>query len=280
MSTQRSTRILLGLVGAATVAALVVPSAAFARGPGPGGGGGGGGGGGEETTANSLSVPAVFVGTDPFGLTCDGSVKPPDGQTPTTGFTLPGYYYVQGVNTWQAQCSEGATSATATAEWGDNLSGDAKLKVGSPIRVELGLFESPATAMTGWEVVKLEPAQLDRVSPYGTLATETSPGVFTSTPLTTLPNRVWAPGTLKIYSVATPEPPVFDGAATAEINATGKVVFGYNLRVTAPGNYTIEYTFPAVTMTGIDAGLIINDGHTAQLTIAVIAGGGGGGGRR
>ncbi|HYO20747.1 MAG TPA: hypothetical protein VES02_18990 [Dermatophilaceae bacterium] len=272
MSTHRSSRVLLGLVGAATVAALVVPGAAFAKGPG-----GGGGGGGEETTANSLSVPAVFVGANPFSLTCDGTWKSPDGQTPKSGYTLAGYYYVQGVNTWQAQCDDGLEVATATAAFGDNLTGTAKKAVGSPIRVEIGLFESPATPMTGWDVVKLEPSQLDRVSPYGTLATETSLGVFASNPVTTLPTRVWAPGTLKVYLQSTPGSPVVNTSATAEINSTGKVVFGYNLKVTAPGTYVIEYTFPAVTITTVPKGTITNEGHTVSLPIVVTSGGGGGG---
>ena len=273
MSTHRSSRVLLGLVGAATVAALVVPGAAFAKGPGSGGGGGGGG---EETTANSLSVPAVFVGANPFSLTCDGTSESPDGQTPATGYTLAGSYYVQGVNTWQAQCDDGLEAATATAAFGDNLTGTAKKAVGSPIRVEIGLFESPATPMTGWDVVKLEPSQLDRVSPYGTLATPVDEG-FVSNPVTTLPTRVWAPGTLKVYLQSAPGSPVVNTSATAEINSTGKVVFGYNLKVTAPGTYVIEYTFPAVTITTVPKGSITNEGHTVSLPIVVTLGGGGGG---
>ena len=38
---------------------------------------------------------------------------------------------------------------TATAEWGDNLAGDAKLKVGQPIRVELGLFDDTGVTNAG-----------------------------------------------------------------------------------------------------------------------------------
>lgn len=254
------------------VIALLLPTTVLAKGPG------GGGGGGEETTANSLSVPAVFVGTNPFGLICDGIAKSPDGQTPATDYALPGYYYVQGRNTWQAGCTQGATAATATAAFGDNLTGTAKKSVGSPIRVEIGLFESPATPMTGWDVVKLEPSQLDRVSPYGTLATPVEDG-FASNPVITLPTRVWAPGRLKIYLKDTPGSPVEDTAATAEINSTGKVVYGYNLRVTAPGTYVIEYTFPAVTINSVPKGDISTDRHTVSLKIVVIAGGGGGGKR-
>ena len=56
-----------------------------------------------------------------------------------------------GVNKWQAQAYTyvGTTVKTGTAEWGDNLSGDAKLKVGSPIRVELGLFDDTGVSLHG-----------------------------------------------------------------------------------------------------------------------------------
>ena len=57
-------------------------------------------------------------------------------------------------------------------------------------------------------------------------------------------------------------------------------MFGYNLRVTAMGTYRIDYSFPTVTITGIDAGSISLDTHTASLLINVIAGGSGGGGKR
>jgi hypothetical protein len=273
-------RILKGVVGALAVAALMVPGAA-AKGPGGGGGHGGGGGGGGtgEVAPNSLSVPAVFVGgTNPYGLTCDGAwFSVPTGD-PYTGYTLPGYYYVQGVNSWQATCGY-ATSATVTAEWGDNLGGDARLKTGSPIRVEIGLFDTTPNAYTGWVVQKLEPAQLDRVSPYGTLATDTGTG-YVSNPLTPFgETRVWAAGaTLSIVATDTGVP-VYVGPATAEINSTGRIVYGYNLRVPAAGDYTITYTFPNVTIVGTDLGTIGPDGDSVSFTVTVTPGGGKGGGK-
>jgi hypothetical protein len=284
-------RVLLGVVGAATVAALTVPGAALAK--GPGGGGGGGGGGGEEPLGKSLAVPAVFVGQNPYALTCDLQGVAPSG-VPATGFTLPGWFYVQGVSTWRAGCVNGATSATAEADWGDNLTGSASLRVGSPIRVEMGLLAASADGaalpeMTGWMVRKLEPDQLDRVSPYGILATPTDTG-FEAPGTSPYPEtRVWTAGaTLRIYPQDTPSAPVYAGPASAEINSTGRVVFGYNLRVKAAGAYVIEYTFPGVTLTGIspaedpDVQMGITEPNTVWLLIEVgsSAGGGGGGGPR
>lgn len=282
-------RVLVGLVGAATAAVLMVPGAAFAKGPGGGGGGGGGGSPGEETVSHSLSVPTVFVGgSNPFGLTCDGSAKEPTGD-PQTGFPVDGsaYFYVQGVNTWQAGClqGEGYGSATANVAWGDNLAGDAKLKVGMPIRVEIGLFVNNTVmtdlpALTGWDVLKLEPDKLDREALYGTRAVaDPSTGLFSSVPQTPYPEmRVWAAGaTLTITKVGATTPVVDHQPAGAEVNATGRVVYGYNLRVSELGQYVIAYHFPGVTLSGTDVGSV--DASTATLIVSVGSGGGGGGGR-
>lgn len=280
MTARMGRRVLTGLVSALAVAALVVPTAA-AQGPGGGGGHGGGGGGGGtgEVAPNSLSVPAVFVGgANPYGLVCDGATyKLPEASgDPYTGYTLAGYYYVQGVNSWQATCAESVTSATVDAEWGDNLGGDARLKVGSPIRVEVGLFDTAPNTYTGWLVQKLEPAQLDRVSPYGTLATGDATTGWVSNPTTPYPEtRVWAAGaTLSIVSVDTGTS-VYQGPATAEVNSTGRVVYGYNLRVPTAGDYTITYTFPGVTIQSVDLGGF--SGNSVTYTVTVAPGGGGGG---
>ena len=61
--------------------------------------------------------------------------------------------------------------------WGDNLAGDAKLSTGSPIRVEIVLTNRddysvniPAGTLQGYDVIKLQPSTLDRLSAYGHLA--------------------------------------------------------------------------------------------------------------
>lgn len=278
-------RLVTIVVGALLCAALV-PSTAVAR--GPGGGGGGGGGGGEVTTPNSLSVPAIMVGGGFTGVTCPvgapGPLVEPTGD-PSSGFPidLDAYYYVQGVNTWQAQCYT-ATSATATAAWGDNLAGDAKMSVGSPIRVELGLFDSTGVSMAGYTVVKLDPNALDRESKYGTLATALDGGGSAATPTTFSPVRVFDAGvTFSIQNVGSGAYVVQPGTnPTAEINATGAIVYGYNLRVTTPGDYSITFTIPSVTISGTDIGTYTTsptEPDTVALTITVTGGGGGGGHR-
>ncbi len=292
MSVRMTVGFLRGVVVALAVAALAVP-AATAKGPGGGGGHGGGGGGGGgggtgEVTANNLSVPAVLVGSHGFSITCDGEDRAPTGD-PYTGYSVDGYYYVQGFNTWQAACvTADADAVTATAAWGDNLTG-AKLKVGSPIRVEIGLYDADADArnLTGYTVVKLEPGELDRISPYGTLASGDPSEGFSASPLTpfsvvdengvtTYETRVFdAAASMAIHRLEDGVPGelvVSDEPAGAEVNATGRIVYGYNLRVKAAGTYRITYTFPSVTISG-------STDHTVSIDIDVVPGGGQGGGK-
>jgi hypothetical protein len=202
---------------------------------------------------------------------------PPSG-TPENLFPIntSAYYYVQGVHKWQAQCTVVAkgTPIHVVGEWGDNLTGDAKLKAGSPIRVELLMFDESAIYQ-GYSVVKLEPSTLDRLSKYGTLATPDGSGGYNATPGSTrvVVHDSEAQMTITNASggVVASENPI-----TPEINATGKIVYGYNLRVPAAGQYVITFKMPNVTFTGCDAGTCIND--TATLPITVGSGGSGGGG--
>ena len=188
-----------------------------------------------------------------------------------------GNYYVQRDATWQAPCKV-VSSVNAIGAWGDNLAGDAMLKVGSPIRVELVLWDNSgqSSGQQGYKVIKLEPAELDRVSAYGHLAVDNGDGTFRATP-TDLGAIVHDPAaTLRIERVSDGFV-VFQGAASGEINATGKIVYGYNLRVTEAGAYRITYTLPKVSLDSCDAGDCA--GGTASLVITVGAGGGGGGGK-
>ncbi len=275
------------IVGAMLCAALVT-SSVLAKGPGgkPGG----------ETLSNNLSVPTIMIRGGFTGVTCGLSLVAPTG-TPLSGYELAGSYYVQGVHKWQAPCVT-ATSAMARAEWGDNLSGDAKLSVGSPIRVELGLINQVAgddptqwlddTSMQGYTVLKLEPSKLDRESAYGTLATPVYNELGEQTGWTAtaenLAARVFdAEVTFSVRNLATGTYVVPLGSnPTAEINATGKVVYGYNLRVTQAGQYQITFVLPSVDITGVDVGTYVQDPagpDTVTLVITVAGSGGGKGGK-
>lgn len=278
---------------AVALSALLIPAATFAQGKPPNPGGGSGGGNKPPTEAGfSLSVPAIMAGgPGTFALNCPSNVwstltapsKDPrpyaaacaetqDGQVCVDA----GHYYVQRDAAWQAPCTTTVSAVPATGAWGDNLVGEAKLKVGSPIRVELVLWDASGLSggQQGYKVIKLEPAELDRVSDYGHLAAG-SLGAFSARP-TDLGAIVHDPrATLKIEQVGGAV--VFEGVAGSEINATGKIVYGYNLRVSTAGTYRITYTLPNVSLMGCDAGVCT--GNTASLDIEVGIGGGGGGGK-
>ncbi len=238
-----------------------------------------------ESATNNLSVPTFVIrGGGLTNITCATdtnwpAIVPPTG-TPKDGYPVSplDYYFVQGVNKWQAPCATWDATAMkvpVTAAWGDNLTGDAKLKAGSPIRVELVLSYDSIDTVDGYEVVKLFPDALDRESSYGTLAMADGLGGWEATPSQFVPLVYDQAAWLNIVNNTGFE---VDEAATAEINATGKVVYGYNLRVPTAGTYQITYTLPNVDIQSADAGFC--SGQTCTLLITVTGGGGSGGGKR
>jgi len=259
-----------------------------------------------EAAAQNLSVPTIMVGTPPGALNCTAELGVPTLLAPPTGTPLTGYevdptayYWVQKVHIWQAQCFQ-AAGASVWGNWGDNLEGDAKLKVGSPIRVEIVLTnEVPypdLTPLLGYSVIKLEPSKLDRDSAYGHLAEQDATLAWLAFP-TEFPDVAvdhlaqWlvhdSQITFSVQNLTTGVYAVPPGTnPTAEINATGKVVYGYNLRVGVAGPYRITFTTsPLVHFMGQDAakGAVVDtdgDGlfEEAYIDIAVTTGGGGGGG--
>jgi len=228
---------------------------------------------------NNLSVPAIMVAGVAGGYTNCGGTTEWSTLIEPTGTPLSGYpigpldsYFVQKVHKWQAQCMTGPAGGAVEvyAAWGDNLGGDAKLRAGSPIRVELVLTAPYAEPGYGYEVLKLEPDKLDRLSAYGTLATDGAATAVSMTP-------VVHDGGARLLITG---PNDFEEGAdplTPEINATGKVVYGYQLIAPEPGQYVITFAMPNVYVGGCDVGTC-DDGETASLTITVGGGGGGGGG--
>jgi len=287
--TSKTLKSAIWLTLAAGALTLAAGGTAFGKGPGSGGGGGGGGPPTSEASQN-LSVPAILVGS--LGtLVCGASdltpsvLVPPTG-TPLTGYEVPGYYWVQKVHTWQAQCFNAAVGTVSVfGGWGDNLTGDASLKTGSPIRVELVLtnttdFSATTPIMQGYNVIKLEPSKLDRESAYGHLAAYNEQTLSYDDIPVDVGQASWVVHDkfmmLSVEHVASGTFPVPLQALAPEINATGKIVYGYNLRVAAAGTYRIRYYAPSVTFTGVDAGTF--DDNNAYLDIVVGGGGGGGGG--
>lgn len=292
--TSRNLRSAIWLTLAVSVLAFAAGGTAYAKGPG-----GGGGGPPTSEASQNLSVPAILVGS--LGtLVCGGSEFTPSALVTPTGtplntYEVPGYYWVQKVHTWKAQCFDAIVgSVSVFGAWGDNLTGDASLKAGSPIRIELlltnmtdyqGTVELPGAipsgTLQGYNVIKLEPSKLDRESAYGHAAGGDANSGWTNIPVD-VPQASWVVHDkfmmLSVEHVASGTFPVPLQAIAPEINATGKIVYGYNLRVTAAGTYRVRFYAPSVTFTGVDAGTF--DANNAYLDIVVGGGGGGGGGKK
>lgn len=237
----------------------------------------------EEEGSNNLSVPAIFVpGTagSPFTGTCTAEDDSQDPSGPmgvdSDGDGVPDEhldYYVQGVASWQADCdSAAADTISVMAEWGDNLT-NAPLKARTPIRVEIGFLTFAPIPMPGYIVEKLDPTLLDRESHYGTLGDEVAdfPEV-----------RVWDSGVLldirsKDGTVVVANNIPF----SAEVNSTGRIVYGFNWQQPVAGEYTITVFAPQINVASADAGTVV-DSHTVTLDVTVgnKGGGGKGGGGR
>ncbi len=279
---QRRHRALLGFTAVALSGVLMASTTASAKGgpPHPPGE--------EETGSNNLSVPAIFVpdaSGSPFTGTCPSAAVDPSGVkgVDTNADGVPDEhldYYVQGVATWQSECTTAAANAiTVGAEWGDNLT-NAPLKAGTPIRVEIGFLADPSGySMTGYNVVKLDPTLLDRESHYGTLG-----GAQTPFPEV----RVWNSGvTLDIRSTNGSIVPANNIDFVAEVNSTGRVVYGFNWQQPVAGNYVIKVHAPSVLLGTTDAGTLSDsdsdgdyDTVALEVTVGNKGGGGGGGGGR
>lgn len=200
----------------------------------------------EEEAGNNLSVPGKFVGTGgpALRLPCLSVPSVPMG---SRCIYYPDYWCQKTDATWQAACTTAIADKTTkvTADWGDNLTGDGRLKAGKPIRVEVNLTDNLSGSQPGYIVTKLNPEVEDRLATYGTRGD----------PYDTLnaPFSVFDSGAkLTIESCSntaceTPKHLLTVNPMTAEINSTGNIVFGYNWgtggRRTAPATGIYKLTF-------------------------------------
>ena len=232
-----------------------------------------------EEAGNNLSVPAIFVPSVGVGTSSctagDDTVLPTPGQEDPADGAFPGYW-IQGEDLWQADCATAAANTvTAGAEWGDNLT-NAPLKAGTPIRTEIGLLaDAAASPMTGFGVDKLTPSLEDRYATYGT---NDGSGIASYPEV-----RVWNAGATLSIVRNTDDFVVYDGLFTAEINSTGRVVYGYNWQKPTAGEYTVTFHAPTVILGSTDAGTLVDsdadgDLDSVELTVNVGNKGGGGGG--
>jgi len=261
----------IGIFASTTALLAASMTGAFSA---PGGVRGPGGGEEEEEGFKNLSVPAVYVGSVGVGTpTCtdlDDTLLPDPlaigTVDPVSGELLFPTYWIQGEDTWQADCVVTTESVLTTPAWGDNLAG-APLKIRTPIRVEVGLLADAASyQMTGFGVDKLTD-ELDRYATYGT---DDGAGIPNYTEV-----RVWGAGsTYSIQNLDTLSYPVPAGTPmSAEINSTGRIVFGAQFTTQTSGKYQITFTSP-----NVDIDTVGNHSTSIDITVGTAAGGGGKGG--
>lgn len=251
---------------------------------------GGPGGGEEEEGGNNLSLPTRYVpdttGAPVSSIGCDvladNFAPGDDGQMATFPPEDPVYWVQKTAATWSGDCVTGGTGVEVSADWGDNLTGDAPaIKSGKPIRVEVSLTQTndDTGPHTGYEVLKLTD-ELDRLATYGTDGTTLSQNY-----------RVWDAGASLMIETcadtlcASPQPLLQENPMLAEINSIGAVVYGYNWGTKkdapAPGIYKITFQANNTTIRdAVDAKASYGacDGKTCTWVIVTLAPGGGQGG--
>jgi hypothetical protein len=215
--------------------------------------------------APALRIPSAYELTAPSGPECT---------------QFPGYWCQKTLAMWQAEWNE-AASIEVTAVWGANLLGDAPLKSGRPIRVEMVLTESGGGTGAGYVVTKLTPELDDRVATYGTAGT-----------IQNTEYVVWdAQAQLSIERctdascTTTAGPAVYFGPMSAEINSIGKVVYGYNWGTAGkgtaaePGVYKLTFSVPERTaIVSVPGAAPCPQSNCAFVIIEVTQAAGGGGG--
>lgn len=255
------------LLATAIILALAATPTVFAKGkPIPG-----------DETGNNLSFATIFVpstvGAPTLRLPAFSEPMAPSGPQCTQ---FPGYWCQKTDATWQAEWKQAATASVAAA-WGANLLGDAPLKAGRPIRVEMGLTESGGDPGVGYVVNKLTPELDDRLATYGTNGTTQSTSFV-----------VWDAGAMLLVekcaapdcSATTPNP-IFDDVMSAEINSLGKVVYGFNWgtggKATAaePGTYRLTFTTNNTTIASTNGQVCGPQCTYVIIEVTQSAGGGG-----
>lgn len=217
----------------------------------------GGPGGGEET-GNNLSLPTKFVpsemapGAPGLRLECGAALAPGwDGLLPTFPPEDPVYWVQKSEATWTADCTTDETT-NVSAKWGDNLVGEGQLKAGRPIRVEVNLTDIlDETVATGYVVNKLTD-ELDRLATYGTDGTTLTQNyrVFDAGAKLTIEEC----DDTECLNVA--NPPIYEGAMSAEVNSIGAVVYGYNwgtrrINAAESGVYRLTFYANNTTLTAV-----------------------------
>ena len=259
-------------------------------------------------TEGRLAVPGSF-GVDKFdGLISKGTL----GKDSTEECW--GAVQKDAGNSWQAEnLDAGPDHTVTTIDWGDNI--EVKdWKVGSPVRVETGLYDNTLVApMKQYEMCYISGTGQTEVwgarvngpgdMPKPTILDGESAMVFTSGARLTI-QRITDPAAATWDSIAHrwvgsgTTDPIFNsavyektadgpGSYSAELNVQGKVIYGFNWATTGlfNGEYRITFSldgvsdaFPSGSGTSLLGASILVSEETEEPAVAVAAGPGGGGG--
>jgi len=253
---------------------------------------------GEVTTVgNNLSYPVVFtegIGLTGLAVTTDPGVRPTAEENILVDqlpFWYAGnvadyndtYYLQQGTNTWQAEWLDGSGAGMQQAEvaWGDNLTG-VEFNTHQNIRIEVVLNDFSGRQLSGFNMTAL----------YGTGETEMqgtdgTTALFTPTLYSVMPRII-----IEKLDDTTREPvlKVFEGTIygafggdgpgsfTAEVNVSGKLIYGYNLMIqnlTFPGDLH-KYGWWRVTFQLDDNGQVGGAPVGRNVALAALSPGAGG----
>ena len=224
----------------------------------------------EEETGNSLSWPTIFAnGFDIANapVATDAAMRPLSTETAAyaelvdSAYKLPFFYsgnvadwlgthYIQGgTNVWRAQWADGTTmgNMSSAIDWGDNLLAKA-WTAGNPIRVEVGLYGLNMPTMQGYNMFLLTGSGTSEVQGTDGSVGDFQPMIFTSVAHLRIESISGDDGqpTGNVIFDGT----VADGSLTAELNVAGKIVYGYQMKVTTAGWYRLTFSLDGTATVG------------------------------
>ena len=233
--------------------------------------GGGGKGGGETVWGNNLSVPVLFAsgvgltgatistadvtttGLRPSGTQAE--LAPAYAELPWARLVLPtiaGYYCQNTENTWMAEWLDntaGGPDVPANAFWGDNLTSQ-QWNVSSVVRVETELQPTAPHALDGFNMPYASGSNRNEIkcTDGTTFTTDVAnpPTIFSATARLTI-EKLDGPGgdvACTYLDASTADKFGNDGPGYygAEVNVSGRVIYGYNWMLNRPltGDCTAE----------------------------------------
>ncbi|MDY7085514.1 MAG: hypothetical protein SYR96_10445 [Actinomycetota bacterium] len=233
----------------------------------------------EDEDLKNLSTPVVLADGADLALADTTVPGLPIGEKDAE---YPAYYTARAGAVWGADRVVAAEQVLTDVKWGDNLmSHQFSARRNQPIRVEVNLFaNNPATygQMYGYPMVSLEETRRDEV--FGTLgiAEPINPMVYTPDATLTI-LKADATGQYTQIVVST-------RAMVAEVNASGKVIYGFNWGrsggVSSPtaGSYRLVLTIGGSSVVTLIEALTgdsevlfppapITDGKTSMLDIVI-----------